>query len=325
MQRRIKRRALGLLFALLLLPITGTATGADKIRLAVPDVGGQFLTFPLAQNFGFLKQEGIEAEIVLIRGNAALAAITGGDVDYTVGIPQGVRGALAGLPLKIVACFEPSSTLLVLASPKVKSLADLKGRTVAVGAVGGAPTRIARLLLQQARINPDRDVNFLSAGAAQARVALMKQGLADAAMVPPPFDVEGQKLGYSVLARTHELLSFPQSGLTVHVYRLRDKRDEIERMIKAGIRANVFLRSNRDATINFLSRWQRSTPELARATYDSIRRIYNQDGSMPMDGLMLVVRDTREALNISRDPPVGEFFDGTLLRRAQDELGGKLK
>ena len=325
MQRRIESRALGLFLTLLFLQIAGAAHGADKIRLAVPDVGGQFLTFPLAQNFGFLKQEGIEAEIVLIRGNAALAAITGGDVDYTVGIPQGVHGALAGLPLKIVACFEPSSTLLILASPKVKSLADLKGRTVAVGAVGGAPTRIARLLLQQARINPDRDINFLSAGAAQARVALMKQGLADAAMVPPPFDVEGQKLGYSVLARTHELLSFPQSGLTVHVNRLRDKRGEIERMIKAGIRANVFLRSNRDATVNFLSRWQRSTPDLARATYDSIRLVYNQDGSMPMDGLMLVVRDTREALNISRDPPVAEFFDGTLLRRAQDKLGGKLK
>ena len=41
----------------------------------------------------------------------------------------------------------------------------------------------------------------------------MKQGLADAAMVPPPFDVEGGKLGYVVLARTHEVLSFPQSGL----------------------------------------------------------------------------------------------------------------
>jgi len=325
LHHRIDSQVLGLFVALLWLQIAGAAVGADKIRLAVPDVGGQFLTFPLAQNLGFLKQEGIEAEIVLIRGNAALAAITGGDVDYTVGIPQGVRGALAGMPLKIVACFEPSSTLLVLGAPKLKSLADLKGRTVAVGAVGGAPTRIARLLLHQAKLNPDRDVNFLSAGPAQARLTLMKQGLADAAMVPPPFDVEGQKLGYAVLARTHELLSFPQSGLTVHVNRLRDRPDEIRRVIKAGIRANVFLRSNRDATVNFLSRWQRSTPELARATYDSIQRVYNQDGAMPMDGLALVMRDTREALNINRDPAVGEFFDGTLLRRAQDELGIKVK
>jgi len=59
----------------------------------VADVGGQFITFPLAQSRGFLRQEGSDAEIVLIRGNAALAALTGGDIDYTVGIPQGGRGA----------------------------------------------------------------------------------------------------------------------------------------------------------------------------------------------------------------------------------------
>ena len=34
----------------------------------------------------------------------------------------------------------------------------------------------------------------------RSRVALMKQGLADAAMVPPPFDFEGKKLGYTVRA-----------------------------------------------------------------------------------------------------------------------------
>jgi len=38
-----------------------------------------------------------------------------------------------------------------------------------------------------------------------------------------------------MLTRTYEILSFPQSGLTVHANRLRDKPDEIKRMIRAGI------------------------------------------------------------------------------------------
>ena len=303
----------------------GIAAAVDRIRLAVPDVGGQFITFPLAQARGFLKQEGIEAEIILIRGNAALAAVAGGDVDYTVGIPQGVRGALLGMPLKIVACFEPSSTLMLLALPKVKSVGDLKGKTVAVGAVGGAPTRIARVILKHFNINPDKEVNFLSIGAAQARVALMKQGLADAAMVPPPFDFEGKKLGYAVLARTHEVLSFPQSGLTIHAKRLRDKPDEIKRMIRAGIKANQFIRSNREGSIKFLSEWQRADAEIAGATYDSIWRVYGADGSVPMDGLKLVVQDTRELLESKRDVALSDLVDLTALRQAQAELGIKAK
>ncbi len=83
-----------------------------------------------------------------------MAAVVSGDVDYTVGIPQGVRGALLGMPLKVVACFEPSSALMLLAGSRVKSLADLTGKTIAVGSVGGTPTRPARLLLNQANIHP---------------------------------------------------------------------------------------------------------------------------------------------------------------------------
>ena len=318
-------RTLQLFWLLFLLPTWCLTDAADKIRLAVPDVGGQFITYPLAQKIGLLRQEGIDAEIVLIRGNAALAALMGGDIDYTVGIPQGIRGALAGLPLKIVACFEPSSTLLLLGHARVKTLSDLAGKTIAVGAVGGAPTRIARMILKQAKLNPDKEIKFLSVGAAQARLALMKQGLADAAMVPPPFDVEGKKLGYSVLARTHELLSFPQSGLTIHAKRLKDKPDEIKRMIKAGIKANGYIRSNRDGTIKFLMDWQRAGAEIAAATYDSIWRVYNADGSIPMDGLGMVVQDTKELLELKQESVLSDFVDLTALRAAQAELGIKVK
>jgi NitT/TauT family transport system substrate-binding protein len=308
-------------FAALLSSFADRTEAIDKIRIAVPDVGGQFLTFPVAQSRGFLRQEGLDAEIILIRGNAALAAISSGDTDYTAGIPQGVRGALLGLPLKVVACFESSSTLMLLAPSGIKSVADLKGKSIAVGAVGGGPTRIARAVLKKFNLNPDKDVNYISAGAAQARIALVSQGIAAAAMVPPPYDVEGRKLGLAVLARAYEIVSFPQSGLTVNGRRLKERPDEIARVIKAGIRANGFIRSNRNGTIEFLKTWQRADAAVAAATYDAVWRVYSADGAMPLDGLRLVVQDTRELLEQQRDVAVGDLFDPGPLRKAQAELG----
>jgi ABC-type nitrate/sulfonate/bicarbonate transport system substrate-binding protein len=257
--RRHRARS-GFFVFLILQFLSGAAGAVDKIRLAVPDVGGQFITFPLAQARGFLKQESIDAEIILIRGNAALAAVSGGDVDYTVGIPQGVRGALLGMPLKIVACFEPTSTLMLLTVPKVKSV-----------------------------------------------------------------DVEGKKLGYSVLARTHEVISFPQSGLTIHSKLLRERPDQIKRMIRAGIKANQYIRTNRDGSIKFFAEWQRASAEIAAATYDSVWRVYSADGNIPMDGLNLVVQDTKELIEAKRDVPLNDFVDLTALRQAQTELGVKGK
>jgi len=40
---------------------------------------------------------------------------------------------------------------------------------------------------------------------------------------------------------------------------------------------------------------------------------------MPMDGFALVVRDTKELLNVSRDAPLSELFDWALLRQAQGD------
>jgi NitT/TauT family transport system substrate-binding protein len=301
------------------------AAAADNIRIGVPDVSGQFVTYPLAQSRGFLKQEGLDAEIVVIRGNVAMAAVVSGDVDYTVGIPQGVRGALLGIPLKVVACFEPSSALMLLAGPRVKSLADLTGKTIAVGSVGGTPTRLARLLLKQANVNPDKNINYLSAGAASARLALMKQGTADAAMVPSPFDVEGKKFGYTVLAKSYELLSLPQSGLAIHANRLKEKPDEIRRVIRAGIKANQYMRSNREGSIKFLMEWQRAGADVATSTYDAAWRLYNNDGAMPIDGLNLLIQDTKEMLDLKREVAIQDLADLSILTIAQGELGIKGK
>ena len=53
---------------------------ADKIRIAMPADAGHF-TFPLAQKRGFLKEEGIEADIITISGPVANIALSNGDLD----------------------------------------------------------------------------------------------------------------------------------------------------------------------------------------------------------------------------------------------------
>jgi len=59
---------------------------ADKVRISMTGFAGQFMTFPLAQKRGFLKEEGIEAEIIRISAAAGRAALSGGEVDYSTGI-----------------------------------------------------------------------------------------------------------------------------------------------------------------------------------------------------------------------------------------------
>src|SRR5262245_59851230 len=64
------------IFLALLIPfLLNTSTEAtDKIRIGVPVLGAQFITLPLAKKMGFLKEEGLEAEVIRISGSAASSA-----------------------------------------------------------------------------------------------------------------------------------------------------------------------------------------------------------------------------------------------------------
>ena len=69
-------------------------------------------------------------------GTLTIAALNSGDINYLTGIPDGVRGAIGGLPLKIVACYLPRSSLMVVSRPDINSVKELKGKTVAVSSLG---------------------------------------------------------------------------------------------------------------------------------------------------------------------------------------------
>src|SRR4029453_17957169 len=73
---------------------------ADKIRIAIPNLAVQFITMPLAQKKSFLKEEGLEAEIIQMQSaTAVLAALTSREIDYMVAIASGVQPAIIGLPI----------------------------------------------------------------------------------------------------------------------------------------------------------------------------------------------------------------------------------
>src|SRR5262245_53612979 len=81
------------------------ADAAEKGRSSIGNLRGQFMTMSLAQKRGFLKEEGIEAEIIRVTGGATAAAMSSGDLDYGTGMTMG--GSISGLPVKVVACFVP--------------------------------------------------------------------------------------------------------------------------------------------------------------------------------------------------------------------------
>ena len=124
-----------------------------------------------------------------------------------------------------------------------------------------------------------------------------------------------EKQGYRILARAYELFSFPYLGLGTHTRKIKEKPDEIRRAIKATIRANRFIRDNRDEAVRTLVDWGKVERDFAYASYDALRNLFNADGGVPEDGLKLVIDQARRSAKITREVAPDEVVDLTFLTR----------
>ena len=126
-----------------------------------------------------------------------------------------------------------------------------------------------------------------------------------------------------MLARTYELFTFPFTGIGSTSKKLREKPDEVKRMIKAGIRVNRYVRQNRDGAIQVMTEWGKTDREAAANTYDSTWRIFGEDGGMTENGLKVVIDQARQSMNIDRPVAISDVADFNFVRDAQRELGIK--
>jgi NitT/TauT family transport system substrate-binding protein len=281
------------------------------------------LTAGVAQKRGFFKEEGIEVEIIRMNPNVSVTALASGDVDYSQIFAAVVGAAIAGLPVRIVAGFLDNWPLTLIARPEFKSVKELKGKTLGVSSYGATPDVAARMIFKYFGIDPEKEIKLLALGSDAARVAALKQRVVDVIVISPPADSQLEKLGFNVLARAYELFNFPYLGLSANIKKIKERPDEVKRVLKATIKANRFIRENREGAVQVLVEWGRVEREYAFASYDALRNIFNFDGSIPEDGFRLVIDQAKKAAKIDRDIPLTEVADLAILREVQREMGIK--
>jgi len=290
-----------------------SAHAADKIRIGVPELNAQFAPLALAEKKGFFREDGLQGEVIRINPTVALAALVSGELDYWTVIGNSVAAAIQGVPLRVLACYVPGSPSALIARPEYKSVQELRGKTVGLNTSGGALESTARLIFKHFGLDPDKEIKFLALGTSERRLSAMKQGLTAATMGSPPLDYLGKKMGFVVLARAHELFSYPTSGVVASVKKIKEKPDEIKRVIKAGIKANRYIRQNREGTIESMTEWTKADKEMATAGYESVLKLFNDDGSVPEKGLLLVIEELKKLGKVEREIAPSDVADLSIL------------
>src|SRR5713226_2278702 len=175
------------LLAALLISANGAEAQTVKIGTTPSFV---FLPLYVAEQLGYFKAEGITAQFVDFEGGAEVTtAMVGGSIDAGgTMVERPLILAEKGFGAKNLVALENKNPLfLVLRKDHpAKTVKDLKGTKLGMTRAGSGTDLSLRALLQDAGLEPDKDVAILGVGGVSSANAALKAGQVDGFMGGEP-------------------------------------------------------------------------------------------------------------------------------------------
>jgi NitT/TauT family transport system substrate-binding protein len=310
--------------SLFLLPASlapSAAPGLAQITLGLTTRNGSTsLPFVIAEEKGFFKAEGVPALVVIMQNQVVVNGVVARNVDYGGTFSNFVGAALSGLPVRIVMSAMDGSDHYLVTAPPIKRVEDLKGKNFGISSFGGTPHSEAIMILRKHGLS-EKDVTFLQIGGSSSRYAAMESGAVQAAMLVPPFNNFAVKRGFNQLLSFNEIMNIPLGGLAVHTQRMKEKPDEIVKMIKAVLRATDFIRTRKADILAFLeAKWGIKEADVRESIYRDMVGLFSRDGiasDETMKNVIQLVRDTRRSRD---DKSLADVVDWSFAKKAQAEL-----
>jgi NitT/TauT family transport system substrate-binding protein len=224
----------------------------------------------VANELGWFKENGVTVDLLSVGPGAAQQLAAGSlNLGYS-GFPDFVRATNQGAPVKIVINAVNQPPYAVYAKPAIKSIADLKGRTVSIGGI-----KDVTLIYMEAFIAPAglkaADLDFVYSKATQDRLAALLSGGADAAILYPPATFRAAAAGYTDLGDIETYLKdFPFTVWATNTDWATKNRDALISYVKAYSRAVAWLydAKNKEQAVDILVKYSKQDRKDTADTYD---------------------------------------------------------
>jgi NitT/TauT family transport system substrate-binding protein len=299
-----------------LLAISALEAQTQKIRIAHSSRSNTTAPFYVSVTKGLFKEEGLEVELVQVNPRLGAMAVINGDVAFTTSFVSTFRGILQGLPLKLVMVGQKKGVYFLIASPEIKDVQDLKGKTLGVSTMRGTDHLVTEELLRAKGLDPSL-LRAVALGDTAVRAQSVAAGVVQAVTVSPPHDLTLQKMGFHVLAGPPEI-GLPASGLFTSDRLIKENPQVVRRTLRALMKANRFIADNRDQTIGVLLQWIPQSQEIAARSYDLELKATTKDGQMSDVELASLIDRLGD-----KKKPLAEVRDFSHVRQALTELAPK--
>lgn len=297
------------------------AFALENLRVAYPSMNTSVFCLMIAQKEGYLKEEGLDVQLLSIRGEIAIRTVLAGEVDFFTNAGSALAAAVRGVPVKIVTVFQDKPGWDLIAQPDIKSISQLRGKNIAIMSPEGSLAVVAREILKRNGLDPSKDVNLVVMGGDSVRYPALQAKAIQATLFNTGMSIQAQKDGFTKLAAASEYANLIDGGLATTNDKIKQNPERLFRFIRAALKGINYFASKREPAIKYMMDALRMKDrELAGAIYDLYSKLIVHEGYSEDKILQTMIDEMKKNTKVQRDVKIGDVFDLSFVKKANEEL-----
>ncbi|HEX2933530.1 MAG TPA: ABC transporter substrate-binding protein [Candidatus Binatia bacterium] len=297
-----------------------SAFAIDKINVTLPSKSFQFIIFPLAKERGYMKEEGIDLNIVVMASTPGLQAVVAGEMDFTgSGSSALVAVAQSNAPLKTVLAVNDQVLQWLMAKPQYGSFKELKNKKVAVTGVAAVATFMLKKVAPKHGLDGNKDLTFLALPPGQ-RLAALQSGVVDAGLLSSEERFAALDLGMKEILYLGKEVKNSWGTVATNDQFIKEKPKLMHGFMRALLKALRLVKQNREVAMESMMKFSELDRQLAARTYDGMIGSFTSNGAVDEETQKNDLDIVREVLNITKEVPIERAYDFSFARKADNEL-----
>jgi len=308
----------------------------QKVVIAQPAGSGEsWQPVYIASYLGYFKENGLDVSFANFAGGPlVITSLLAGDSQFALtGYEQVMKTNEKGKDTKMIVATSAKHPWALIVAKDIKTIADLKGKTISGGMDGSSPRGFVRAVVKYGGLDPNKDVQYISLPAG-GEIGALGSGQISATYGGSKIKIDLQKRGYRVLvdladSEQHRKVlgadNYPLFVIQVTEDYITKNPETVQKFTDAVVKAMNW--ENNHSTEEIAKVIAPLYPNMEKNTIveviDDTKKTLSSDGYFTQEGHDAAVRLSLDAGLITKPLSMESVVDQSFLKNAHTKLDNK--
>ena len=301
-------------------PKPAAAQSLQVVNVAIPAKSFQMVIYPIAQQKGYMREEGIDLRVIYIAPTTSIQAMLSEDVQFTgAGSSALVSIARANAPLKVVLATNDRVLQWLLTRPDLTNPKDLKGKRIATTGVAAIATFMLKQILNKHGLDGNKDPLYLDVGQGNQLTALLA-GTMDAAVLSVEQRYVGLDKGMREMFFFGNEVKNSWGTLATTDKLIKENPKMISSFVRAALKSLRYMRQDKEGTVAAMMKFAGVSQQQATRVYEDLIGTFTRNGAVDDEAQKNDLDIIREVVNASQPVPSNRAYDFTFALQTEQQL-----